>query len=777
MAGYRIFILGCPRSGTTLLQSLLGSHPSLYTLPETYLWSSLSTGDVLGGSLFRRLGLVAPRAPQLLQRRLNELGLMRHWKAPLSPWLGHWSQALARCLDRAATHHNKAGWLEKTPLHLRHIDLLARLPGARFVHILREGTSVAASLYRIAREYPEHWEGDYSLESCLREWEVSRTLVERWAGKAGHILVRYEQLTQQPEETLRELCRFLQLPPCEHLLLRAPEILPKVSYRNAVVELGEVRNRNRPPDDLDEGQRATLASRIRFWNRPHDPHGGGGWFPRLHLVRAQGTIAGKASWPYVYQVASTPGAGDPSEPLRSWQLRRAQSWRLRLRESLRATRTLLSCLNRWPPSSEWLRLLGWATARSSRCQARFEVQEVAPPTGLRALGPAWLQPLLERAGPVAARRPGRLLAIDGQLPTGLSLEQALDLCQRGPVAVWLLEGAQPAPLSPLLKQCQRVFSSTELAPALEPSRFHPLAPGPGLGELPSAWRHLAEAVTAPGRPLGWGETCPPSNHPWWGRAQQLLNWRHLLRHHTLEVRLRQVAAELGLDPVARQDRLISVLLPTCRPQLLERALENFLCQTYSRKELIIVTHGFRPDSTQRSRLRELENQGVWWLAAPSDWKLGTCLQYALDQSRGSLLFRMDDDDRYAGHYLEDMAALLLATQAGIVGKLTHSIWLEDRDRGVIRDPDRDYQWCLLNTGASLGMRREVLDALGWASLPRAEDTELLLRAWVSGVPQVSADRFNFCCCRNAGRNHSWTVSNGHLLKSFAPLPEGTQWQL
>ena len=71
----------------------------------------------------------------------------------------------------------------------------------------------------------------------------------------------------------------------------------------------------------------------------------------------------------------------------------------------------------------------------------------------------------------------------------------------------------------------------------------------------------------------------------------------------------------------------------------------------------------------------------------------------------------------------------------------------------------------------------MLDALGWASLPRAEDTELLLRAWVSGVPQVSADRFNFCCCRNAGRNHSWTVSNGHLLKSFAPLPEGTQWQL
>lgn len=777
MAGYRIFIVGCPRSGTTLLQSLLGSHPSLYTLPETYLWSSLCSGDLVQSSFLRNWGLIAPQAPQRIKRRIAELGLTRHWKAPLSPWLGHWSEALARCLDRAANQNNKAGWLEKTPLHLRHIDLLAPLRGARFVHIVREGTSVAASLYRVAREHPEHWEGDYSLESCLREWEVNRTLVERWADKEGHLLVRYEQLTEQPAEVLRELCRFLQLPPCDNLLQRTPDILPKVRYRTATTVLDGVQNRNRPPDDLDEQQRATLAARLRFWQRPPEQPGGVVWFPRLQLVLSQGSIAGKARWPYVYRLTGTPGGHDPAEPQRSWQLRRTQSVRLRFREALRAIRTLLSFLRRWPKVTEWLRVLGWATTRSGRQLPRFEVAWAAPPAGLAALGPPWLQPLLERVGPIAAQIPGRLVAVDGQLPSSLSLEQALEWCQREPVAVWLLEGARAGELSPLLERCHRVFSSTDLPPALEPTRFHPLAPGPCPGELPTQWLHLARAVMEPGLHLGLGESSPPAHHPWWARGQQLLNWRHLMRHHTLSDRLRQVAGQLNLQPVLPGQPLISVLLPTCRPHLLDRALDHFLSQTYAPRELIVVTHGFLPGAELRTRLHELEPSGVWWLAAPSDWKLGTCLQYALDQSRGSLIFRMDDDDRYGRHYLEDMAALLLATQAGIVGKLTHPIWLEDRDRGVLRDPDRDYQWCLLNTGANLGMRREVLKALSWASLPRAEDTELLQHAWVSGVPQVSADRFNFCTCRHAGRNHSWTVSNGDLLKSFEPLPEGMQWQL
>ena len=34
----RIFIVGCPRSGTTLLQSLLAAHPQIHSFPETHFF-------------------------------------------------------------------------------------------------------------------------------------------------------------------------------------------------------------------------------------------------------------------------------------------------------------------------------------------------------------------------------------------------------------------------------------------------------------------------------------------------------------------------------------------------------------------------------------------------------------------------------------------------------------------------------------------------------------------------------------------------------------------
>ncbi len=60
----RIFIVGCPRSGTTLLQSVLAAHHDVFSLPETAFFCSVRPSRWV----FRRLGLVSRLARRILVR-------------------------------------------------------------------------------------------------------------------------------------------------------------------------------------------------------------------------------------------------------------------------------------------------------------------------------------------------------------------------------------------------------------------------------------------------------------------------------------------------------------------------------------------------------------------------------------------------------------------------------------------------------------------------------------------------------------------------------------
>ena len=52
----RLFVVGCPRSGTTLLQCLLGAHSQIISLPETAYFA-----DLISGQRSRRLlGIASP---------------------------------------------------------------------------------------------------------------------------------------------------------------------------------------------------------------------------------------------------------------------------------------------------------------------------------------------------------------------------------------------------------------------------------------------------------------------------------------------------------------------------------------------------------------------------------------------------------------------------------------------------------------------------------------------------------------------------------------------
>lgn len=203
----RLFLVGCPRSGTTLLQGLLSAHPQVFSVPESHLYAKLLSSN----RFLRRLGFARRDAPERFEALLASLGLPSAYfrSATVRAYL----LRLAEELDRATFADGKTVWLEKTPRHLYYTSDIARaLPDAKFIHLLRNGHNVVASLYEVTHAYPAVWGGARSVDSCIERWVKDTELSLSYEGNPNHLLVRYETLTENPEACLRRIFDFIGLP-------------------------------------------------------------------------------------------------------------------------------------------------------------------------------------------------------------------------------------------------------------------------------------------------------------------------------------------------------------------------------------------------------------------------------------------------------------------------------------------------------------------------------------------------------------------------------------
>jgi Sulfotransferase family len=218
----RIFIIGCPRSGTTLLQSLLTSHPAITSFPETQFFLHL-WGEDLSRTLHERLMMFFwedINRPDLLETMQPYQTAVDRIK---------WFVAI---LDKLATEEGNDIWLEKTPQHLFFIeDIALHLPDAKFIHITREPLDTIASLYLATRMPAQRrsWGEPWSLEKCVTMWKQSARATERWANSPQHLIVKYEELCASPDRELIKCCEFIGV---EY----SPEML--VDYKSEALQLG-----------------------------------------------------------------------------------------------------------------------------------------------------------------------------------------------------------------------------------------------------------------------------------------------------------------------------------------------------------------------------------------------------------------------------------------------------------------------------------------------------------------------------------------------------------
>jgi hypothetical protein len=188
-----VFIGGAGRSGTTLFRSMLNAHPRIHCGPEAKLVSTLCR---------QRNVWMQGMGPDLAEAGVTQELMDRSVRAFLTTLL----KGLAPDGQRVA---------EKTPHNLLYTAYLGQLfPNARFIHVIRDGRSVAASLVRQAWIDPATGKPlayCETIPNAAAYWReiVSSVRQQAPAVPGRYLELRYERLVTEPEQVMREVLAFL----------------------------------------------------------------------------------------------------------------------------------------------------------------------------------------------------------------------------------------------------------------------------------------------------------------------------------------------------------------------------------------------------------------------------------------------------------------------------------------------------------------------------------------------------------------------------------------
>ena len=249
-----VFIVGCARSGTTLLKRIVNAHPDIAIAPEVHWITKLFRSRVglkIEGLVTSEMvsGFAAhKRFRELEMKKEDFLSLVGNGEAVPYP------EFMMRLFELYKVLHGKRFVGNKTPPYVQSIPVLHAIwPGTKFVHLIRDGRDVCLSVLNWKKANRTvgrfvTWNEDRISTTAL--WWERKVQMGREGGRVlpPHLYyeMRYEALVRSPEEECAKLCAFLELP-----------------YSNAMIRFHEAHS----VTSLHKGARSwmPITSGLRDW--------------------------------------------------------------------------------------------------------------------------------------------------------------------------------------------------------------------------------------------------------------------------------------------------------------------------------------------------------------------------------------------------------------------------------------------------------------------------------------------------------------------------------
>jgi tetratricopeptide (TPR) repeat protein len=187
-----LFVVGLPRTGSTLLDRMLGCHPQVTSMGElgnVKEAMKVATGYA-GGAGFHEHFYGQP------ERTVDVAAIGRHYRATAAPErrAGRW-------------------YVDKYHMNFHDIGLIAEaLPEARFIHTARDPLDTVFANFKQMFSLGFH-HFSYDLAECARYYVEYRRLMDLWTARLPDriLTVAYRDLVTAPEPTLRRTLAFLDL--------------------------------------------------------------------------------------------------------------------------------------------------------------------------------------------------------------------------------------------------------------------------------------------------------------------------------------------------------------------------------------------------------------------------------------------------------------------------------------------------------------------------------------------------------------------------------------
>ena len=197
-----IFVIGSPRSGSTLLQRMLSSHSAIFSCPEPHIITPLAhlgyyeTVEKAPYDHLRAVDAIRDFVAELPNKEKDYLAACRAYTDAL--------------YSRRLETSNKSLFLDKTPAYALVLPFLTKLyPKARYIVLTRHPIAIFTSYTS------SFFDGDY------RAAHQFNPILDRYVPAMARLLkdrpvplihVRYEQLVTNPDEEANKILSFLELP-------------------------------------------------------------------------------------------------------------------------------------------------------------------------------------------------------------------------------------------------------------------------------------------------------------------------------------------------------------------------------------------------------------------------------------------------------------------------------------------------------------------------------------------------------------------------------------
>ncbi|VVT06242.1 Sulfotransferase family protein [Marinobacter salarius] len=217
------FILGNPRSGTSLFRLMLNNHPEIVVPPECgfaeWLYEEFG-GEEMSESTYRQflLKVFKTRKFETWELNFDEILYSIKTSKPSN------YQELVREIYRGYARKfgkDSAYFGDKNNYYINNVEKLEKIfPNCKKIFIVRDGRDVACSYLELEHKnidsiYSPNLTKDVT--KIAREWCKSVAIMTSWTS-GGAISIRYEDLVLDPNATLQKVCEFLNVAYSENML-------------------------------------------------------------------------------------------------------------------------------------------------------------------------------------------------------------------------------------------------------------------------------------------------------------------------------------------------------------------------------------------------------------------------------------------------------------------------------------------------------------------------------------------------------------------------------